>query len=111
MVRADLVVCLKNGSDRRPGGLNRILSGEERSVPGHGVAKEQRVRQLLARLFFDQIEFSLVADELLAAALDASGEGNGGIRRMTARSSSKTRIGVSRSRAGLPSFVSNRSSS
>jgi hypothetical protein len=64
MVRASLVVCLKDGIDRRPGGLNRILTGEERSVAGHRVAQEQFVGRFLARLLFDQVEFALVADEL-----------------------------------------------
>jgi len=31
---------LKNGIDHRPGGLNRILAAEERSVAGHGIAQQ-----------------------------------------------------------------------
>jgi hypothetical protein len=71
---------LKNGIDDRPGGLNRILAAEERSVAGHGIAQKPLVGRLFSRLFVDQVEFPLIADELLACALNASGEGNGGIR-------------------------------
>ena len=72
------MVGLEDRLDHRPGGLNRVLTGEERSVAGHGVAQEPLVGRFLSRLFFDQVEFSLVADELLPCALDASGEGDGG---------------------------------
>ena len=72
---------LEDWIDHRPGGLDRVLAGEERSVAGHGVAQEPLVGRFLSRLFFDQIEFSLIADELLACALDASGEGDSGVGR------------------------------
>jgi hypothetical protein len=69
---------LKNWIDHRPGGLNRILAAEERSVAGHGITQKPFVGRLFSTLFVDQVEFSLIADELFACALDASGEGNGG---------------------------------
>ena len=61
MVAANLVVFLKNGIDRRPGGFNRILAGEERSVAGHGVAQQQLVGRFFVRLLFEQIELPLIA--------------------------------------------------
>ena len=75
------MVGLKDWLDHRPGGLNRVLTGEERAVAGHGVAQEPLVGRFRSRLFFKQIEFALVADELLPGALDASGEGDGGTGR------------------------------
>ena len=61
-------VGLKDWLDHRPGGLDRVFTGEERAVAGHGVAQEPLVGRFLSRLFFDQVEFSLVADELLPCA-------------------------------------------
>src|SRR5579872_5816171 len=71
-------VFLKDWIDHRPSGLNRVFTGEERSVTSHGVAQEPLVGGFLSRLFFGQVKFSLVTDELLPCALDASGEGHGG---------------------------------
>ena len=72
------MVVLEDGIDHRPSGLNCILTGEERSVAGHGVAQESFIGRLFSRFLFDQVELALVADELLPCALDASGEGDGG---------------------------------
>ena len=63
--------------DHRPGSLNRVLTGEERPVADHGVAQKPLVGRILSRPFFEQVELSLVADELLPCELDASGEGDG----------------------------------
>ncbi len=60
--------------DHGPGGLNRVLTGEERSVADHRVAQESLVRRFLTCLLLDQRELSLVADEFPPGALDASGE-------------------------------------
>jgi len=73
------VVIIKDRFDHRPGSLNRILTGEERAVAGHGVSQEPLVGCFLSRLFFAQIKFSLVTYKLLPCALDASGKCNGGI--------------------------------
>src|SRR5512135_458500 len=69
---------LKDRVDHRPGGLNRVLSGEERSIASHGISQKPLVGRFLSRLLFNQIEFLLVSDELLPCAFDASGEGDGG---------------------------------
>jgi len=72
-------VCIKDRVDHRPGGLNRILTGEKRAIAGYGVTQEPRIGCFLSRLFFQQVEFALVTDELLAGALDTRGKGDGGI--------------------------------
>ena len=69
---------LKDRIDHRPGGLNRVFTREECSVTQHGVAQKSLVGRFLSRLFFDQVEFSLVPDKFLTGALDASGYRNGG---------------------------------
>jgi hypothetical protein len=74
-------VRLKNWIDHRPGGLDRVLTHEERAIAAHGVTQEPLVGRFLSRLFFRQVELALVADELLARALDARGEGDGGVGR------------------------------
>ena len=79
LVGTNATVGLQDSIDHRPGGLDRVLPGEERPVAGHGVGQEPLVRRLLARLMIDEVELPLVADELLADALDASGEGDGGV--------------------------------
>ena len=71
------MVGLKDWIDHRPGGLNCVLTGEERSIAGHGVAQKPLVGRFLSRLFFRQVELSLLPDELLPCELDASGEGDG----------------------------------
>jgi len=71
------VVGLKDWIDHRPGGLDRVFTGEERSIAGHGVAQKPLVGRFLYRRLFEQVEFSLVPDELLPCELDASGEGDG----------------------------------
>ena len=76
LVGANPVVGLKDWIDHRPGGLNRVFTGEERSIAGHGVPQEPRVGRFLCRPFFEQVELSLVPDELLSCELDASGEGD-----------------------------------
>ena len=38
-VKASLVVFLKDWIDHRPGGLDRVFTGEERSIADHGVAQ------------------------------------------------------------------------
>ena len=49
------VVGLEDWLDHRPGGLNRVLTGEERAVAGHGVRQEPLVGQFSSRLFFQQV--------------------------------------------------------
>ena len=81
LVRANPVMVLKDRINHRPGGLDRVLAGEERSVAGHRVAQQPLVGRFLSRLFIQQVELALVADEFLARALDASGEGDGRVGR------------------------------
>jgi hypothetical protein len=71
------MVVAKDWIDHHPGSLNRILTGEERSIADHGVAQKPLIGGFCPWLFFGQIELSLVPDELLPSALDASGEGDG----------------------------------
>jgi hypothetical protein len=71
-------VGIKNWLDHRPRGLNCFLTSEERPVADHGVAQQPLVGRFLSRLLFDQVEFSLVADEFLPCVLDASRQGDGG---------------------------------
>jgi hypothetical protein len=77
-VRPKLV--LKDWVHHRPGGLDRVLTGEKRAVAGHGIAQEPFVRRFLSRPFIKQVELPLVADELLSCALDPSSEGYRGVR-------------------------------
>jgi hypothetical protein len=79
-VRVNPKVVLKDWVDHRPGGLNRVLTGEKRAVAGHGVTQKPLVRPFLSRPLITQVELTLVADELLSRALDASSEGYGGVR-------------------------------
>src|SRR5271170_8528702 len=76
LIRANQMVVLKDSVYHFPCGLNRIFTGEERSIAGHSVAEEPFVGRFRAQEFFEQVEFPLVADEFLPDALDASGEGN-----------------------------------
>jgi hypothetical protein len=80
-VRVNPKVVLEDWIDHRPGGLNRILTAEKRTVAGHGVAQKPLVRLLLSRPLITQVELTLVADELLSSTLDARSEGYGGVRR------------------------------
>ena len=68
-VGSNPVVRLKDWIDHRPGGLDRVLTGEERSIAGHGVAQKPLVGRFLSRLFFEQVELSLLPDELLPCEL------------------------------------------
>ena len=68
----------KDRVDYRPGGLNRVFTGEQRAIAGHRVGQKPLVGRLLSGLLFEQVELSLVADEVLASALDASRERDGG---------------------------------
>ena len=56
---------LKDWVDYRPGSLNRVLAGEQRSVADHGVGQKPLVGRFLPALFFEQVELPLIADELL----------------------------------------------
>ncbi len=40
IVEANFMVGLENGIDRCPGSFNCVLTGEERSVAGHGIAQQ-----------------------------------------------------------------------
>ena len=77
LVRQDRSCAVQHGIDHRPGGLDRVLAGEQRAVAGHRVAQQPLVGRFLAGLLIEQVELALVADELLARALDAGGEGDG----------------------------------
>ena len=76
-VGASLVVPLKDWVDHRPGGLHRVLTSEECSIAGQGVAQEPLVGLFLSRPFLEQVEFSLLPDELLPGDFDASCDGDG----------------------------------
>ena len=72
------VVCFQDWIDYRPGRLDCVLAGEERSIARHGVAQESLVRRFLSLLFFEQEKFSLFSNEFFSRELDAGGEGDGG---------------------------------
>ena len=55
LVGASTVVGFKNRIDHRPGGLNRILAGEECPVAGHGITQEPLVEGFLSLLFIQQV--------------------------------------------------------
>ena len=63
------MVCFQDWIDHRPGGLDCVLAGEERAIAGHGVAQKPLVGRFLSRSFFEQVELSLLADELLPGEL------------------------------------------
>ena len=63
------MVRLKDWIDHRPSGLDRVLTGEERSIADHGVAQKPLVGRFLSRLFFEQVELSLLPDEFLPCEL------------------------------------------
>src|ERR1035437_10638520 len=65
LVGAHRLVGLQDWIDHRPGGLNRILTGKERSVADHGIAQKALIGRILSRLLVKQVKLSLVADELL----------------------------------------------
>ena len=67
---------LKDWIDHGPGGLDRVLTGEERSIADQGIAQKPLVGQFVSRPFFGQVELSLLPDELLPWKLDASSEGD-----------------------------------
>ena len=71
----------EDGIDDRPGGLDRVLSGEQRAVAGHRVAEESFVGRFFVRLRIEQQKLALVAEELFAGALDAGGESDRGVGR------------------------------
>jgi hypothetical protein len=77
LVWANRAVNLENRVDHRPGGLNRVLAGKERALARHGAAWEASAGGFLSPVLIDQIELSLVADELPPGALDAGGECDG----------------------------------
>jgi len=81
LVGVNPVVLFEDRIDHRPGGLNRILAGKKRAIAGHGGTQQPLVGRFLSRLFIQQVELALVADELLASALDARGKGNSGVGR------------------------------
>jgi hypothetical protein len=62
--------------DHFPGSLNCVLTCEEGAIACHSVAQEPLVRRFLSRLFFDQVEFSLVAASLPPFVFDTSGKGD-----------------------------------
>src|SRR5664280_3803 len=76
-VGTSLVVPLKDWVNYRPGGFHRVLTSEECSIAAQGVAQEPLVGRFLPRLFLEQVEFSLLPDELLPGDLDASCDGDG----------------------------------
>src|ERR1039458_2126564 len=80
-VGASLVVPLKDRVNYRPGGLHRILTSEQCSVACKGVAQEPLVGRFLSRPFLEQVELSLLPDELLPGEFDASCDGDGRVGR------------------------------
>jgi hypothetical protein len=69
LVGASPMVRFKDWLDHRPGCLDRVLTGEERSIASHGVAQKALVGRFLSQLFFEQVELSLLADEFLPGTL------------------------------------------
>jgi hypothetical protein len=76
-VGSNPVVRLEYRIDYRPSGFDRVLTGEERSIPVHRIAQKPFIGRFLSCQFFGQVEFSLFPDELFSRELDASGEGDG----------------------------------
>ena len=76
-IGTNAVVCFQDWIDHRPGGLDCVLAGEERSIAGHGVTQKPLVGRFLSRSFFEQVKLSLLPDEFLPGELYASGEGDG----------------------------------
>ena len=68
---------LQDWINHSPGSFHRVLTGEERSVAGHGVAQKPLVRRFFSRALFEQVELSLLPDELLPCEVNASREGDG----------------------------------
>jgi hypothetical protein len=52
---------VEHWGDGGPGGLDRVLSCEQRAVARHCVAEQPGIRRLLARMLVDQGEFALGA--------------------------------------------------
>jgi hypothetical protein len=71
------VVRLKDWVHHRPGGFHRLLTSEEGSIAGQGVAQEAIVGRFLSRLFLKQVELALLPDKLLPCDFDASCDGDG----------------------------------
>src|SRR6185312_1055298 len=71
-IGANPVVRFQDRIDHLPRGLDRVLTGEERSIAVHGVAQKPLVGHFLSRLFFEQVELSLLTDELLPCDFNAS---------------------------------------
>src|SRR5260221_12905040 len=69
----------EDGIDGRPRGFDRVPAREERAVAAQGVAQQTLVGRLGSDQLFDQIQLSLVANELFARALDASGQSDRGV--------------------------------
>src|SRR5450432_544185 len=80
-VGASLVVPLKDWVNYRPCGFHRVLASEECSIAGQGVAQEPLVGRFLSRPFLEQVELSLLPDELLPREFDASCDGDGRVGR------------------------------
>src|SRR5487761_2508930 len=74
LVGLNPVMLRQDRIDHRLGSLDRIFPGEQRAIAGHGVAEQAFVGRFLFRLLVNQVEFALVADELLPRAFDAGGK-------------------------------------
>jgi len=58
----------------RPCGFYSVFARKERAIASHRVAQKPFIRRFLFRPFLQQVELSLLSDELLSRELDASGE-------------------------------------
>jgi hypothetical protein len=65
-VGTNVVVCFQDWIDHCPGGLHRVPTGEERAIARHGVAQKPLIGRFFSWLLFEQVDFPLLADELLA---------------------------------------------
>ena len=75
------MVLLQDWVNYRPCGFHRVLASEECSIAAQGVAQEPLVGRFLSRPFLEQVEFSLLPDELLPGEFDASCDGDGRVGR------------------------------
>lgn len=63
-----------------PSRFRSVLASEERAIARDGISQQPFVWRLLARLFFDDKEFFLIADEFFALLLDPRRQPDAGMR-------------------------------
>ena len=67
-----MAVTGQDGLDNCPGGLHRVLAGKQRAIAYQSVAQQAFIRRLGSCLLFEQVEFPLLAEEILPRSLDPS---------------------------------------